>query len=170
MSSAEPTQPILKDHVSLALWGHLAPPLQFSQDGRRKIRAAGARPKMRQVPGNPLVKRGTCGHPVRLVPHGVGLAHWLFPFSPPRDHLRPSNTAHKLRSGARVSPGQRGHEAACPFWPPCRRKLRQLHALVRWRKHLLLHGCTQPPRRSLPDRLGIRYARGPRCATPTSGR
>ena len=27
--------------------------------------------------------------------------------------------------------GRRGHEAACPCWQPCRRKLRQLHPLVR---------------------------------------
>ncbi len=43
----------------------------------------------------------------------------------------PPNTGDKLRSGARVRPGRRGHEAACPFWQPCRRKLRQLHPLVR---------------------------------------
>ena len=41
------------------------------------------------------------------------------------------NTGDKLRSGARVRLGRRGHEAACPFWQPCRRKLRQLHPLVR---------------------------------------
>ena len=31
-------------------------------------------------------------------------------------HLYPVSTepAHKLRSGARVQPGRRGHEAACP--------------------------------------------------------
>ena len=45
---------------------------------------------------------------------------------------RPSNTGDKLRSGARVhAVSRRGHEAACPFWQPCRRKLRQLHPLVR---------------------------------------
>jgi hypothetical protein len=46
------------------------------------------------------------------------------------------NTGDKLRSGARVRPGRRGHEAAPPAerrlrregW--CRRKLRQLHPLV----------------------------------------
>jgi hypothetical protein len=45
--------------------------------------------------------------------------------------LRPPNTGDKLRSGARVRPSRRGHEAACPSWQPCRRKLRQLHPLVR---------------------------------------
>ena len=44
---------------------------------------------------------------------------------------RPSNTGDKLRSGARVHVGRRGHEAACPGRQPCRRKLRQLHPLVR---------------------------------------
>ena len=43
----------------------------------------------------------------------------------------PPNTGDKLRSGARVRSGRRGHEAACPSWQPCRRKLRQLHPLVR---------------------------------------
>jgi hypothetical protein len=43
----------------------------------------------------------------------------------------PPNTGDKLRSGARVhAANRRGHEAACPFWQPCRRKLRQLHPLV----------------------------------------
>jgi ribosomal protein L34 len=37
------------------------------------------------------------------------------------------NTGDKLRSGARVQPSRRGHEAACPCWQPCRRKPRQLH-------------------------------------------
>ena len=46
--------------------------------------------------------------------------------------LGPDNTGDKLRSGARVrAADRRGHEAACPFWQPCRRKLRQLHPLVR---------------------------------------
>src|SRR5512146_519344 len=48
----------------------------------------------------------------------------------------PPNTGDKLRSGARVLPRRRGHEAAPPAerrlrregW--CRRKLRQLHPLV----------------------------------------
>ncbi len=43
----------------------------------------------------------------------------------------PPNTGDKLRSGARVRPRRRGHEAACPCWQRCRRKLRQLHPLVR---------------------------------------
>jgi hypothetical protein len=50
---------------------------------------------------------------------------------------RPQNTGDKLRSGARVRPGRRGHSAAPPAerrlrregW--CRRKPRQLHPLVR---------------------------------------
>jgi hypothetical protein len=42
----------------------------------------------------------------------------------------PPNTADKLRSGARVYPGRRGHEAAPSCWQRCRRKLRQLHPLV----------------------------------------
>ena len=46
----------------------------------------------------------------------------------------PPNTGDKLRSGARVhAVDRRGHEAACPCWQPCRRKLRQLHPLVRRR-------------------------------------
>ncbi len=59
---------------------------------------------------------------------------------------RPSNTGDKLRSGARVhAVNRRGHEAAPPYEPSlptvigCRRKLRQLHPLVRWR--------ATPPRR-----------------------
>ena len=50
------------------------------------------------------------------------------------------NTADKLRSGARVRPGRRGHEPAPPSAERCRRKLRQLHPLVRRRlARLQLH-------------------------------
>jgi hypothetical protein len=57
-----------------------------------------------------------------------------------RSATGPPNTGDKLRSGARVHPRRRGHEAAPPAerrlrregW--CRRKLRQLHPLVRWRR------------------------------------
>jgi len=44
------------------------------------------------------------------------------------------NTGDRLRSGARVLPRRRGHEAACPIRQPCRRKLRQLHPFVRLRR------------------------------------
>ena len=60
------------------------------------------------------------------------------------------NTGDKLRSGARVLPRRRGHEAACPCWQPCRRKLRQLHPLVRRpRAQSLLSQRPTPDRRVL---------------------
>src|SRR5512143_911348 len=57
--------------------------------------------------------------------------------SPAHRTPRPPNTGDKLRSGARVRTRRRGHSAAPPAerrlrregW--CRRKLRQLHPLVR---------------------------------------
>src|SRR5438445_2817210 len=46
--------------------------------------------------------------------------------APRARRLRRPNTGDRLRSGARVRSGRRGHEAACPFRQPCRRELRQL--------------------------------------------
>jgi len=55
--------------------------------------------------------------------------------------------------------GRRGHEAACPFWQPCRRKLRQLHPLVR-----PLATSLPSLRRAVqrqPTRIAAPYAKGP---------
>ena len=56
----------------------------------------------------------------------------------------PPNTGDKLRSGARVQPRRRGHEAALLAVERCRRKLRQLHPLVRPRRSPPTSGS--PPR------------------------
>ena len=88
---------------------------------------------------------------------------------------RPPNTGDKLRSGARVRTGRRGHEASCPSWQPCRRKLRQLHPLVRRRATLDCHylclacgGCVSSggryPQASHDDRF-----RSARTASRPSG-
>jgi hypothetical protein len=64
----------------------------------------------------------------------------------------PPNTGDKLRSGARVQPGRRGHEAACPCWQPCRRKLRQLHPLVRPLARSSHHSLAPAVNSYAPDR------------------
>jgi hypothetical protein len=77
-----------------------------------------------------------------------------------RSATRPSNTGDKLRSGARVLPRRRGHSAAPSAerrlrregW--CRRKLRQLHPLVR-----------RPPHVVAVAQLGVRTTTTSCCST-----
>ena len=82
-----------------------------------------------------------------------------------------SNTADKLRSGARVRPGRRGHEPAPPSAERCRRKLRQLHPLVRRRVpyhvHRLRHRDDRRPSATGGD-SSSRCARSTTAATAMS--
>ena len=92
----------------------------------------GTRVGLRQL--TPIVRETSASSSLRLACESSELA------LASRYSAGPPNTADKLRSGARVRPGRRGHEAACPSWQPCRRKLRQLHPLVRRRRHPLRAG------------------------------
>ena len=91
-----------------------------------------------------------------------------------------SNTGDKLRSGARVRTRRRGHEAAPPAerrlrregW--CRRKLRQLHPLVRRQRHcrtsLAFVLVARPQRRpNQPRAFEIEHARDKRRKRRSAG-
>ena len=80
--------------------------------------------------------------------------------------VMPSSTSPRVRRTPGISceavPAsdvrRRGHEAACPCWQPCRRKLRQLHPLVR--PHVVSPtSVRRSAGRSLPE-LPRRYALG----------
>jgi len=71
-------------------------------------------------------------------------------------HSGRANTADKLRSGARVRPGRRGHEAAPPHWPRCRRKLRLLHPLLGG--PTLFSSCHAGPTAGRPNAATLRPA------------
>jgi hypothetical protein len=127
----------------------------FGQRMRRRplpVLAARSGWRMRMRSGSPLSSQTAGSGMTRtlrpkdaadVTPAPPKPAMLLLPCSP--RSVGPSNTADKLRSGARVHARRRGHEAALPSSPRCRRELRQLHPLVRRSRPPLarppLHAC-----------------------------
>ena len=145
-------------------WDHTAsrtrgPGWRPAVPSQTTTRARGAPRRPRGHPRDESPRRGSnpCPRhraaPARA-PHGRSACSAsgqpLRPFVSPEERQCPPNTADKLRSGARVQPGRRGHEPAPSSAERCRRKLRQFHPLVRRRPHDAATLHPNPPVLNVP--------------------